>query len=74
MVYESNGKRVYKPYSPPPIKSGILTNSPNVLCKFVVQKPGISLYTAVISQVIPKTLFSKKNKNSFLLSTFFGFM
>ena len=65
MVYESNGKRVYLPYLPKPITTGIRVNSPNVLCTFVVKKPGISRYTAVISQVNSKKLCFPKKKQKF---------
>ncbi|KAK3587933.1 hypothetical protein CHS0354_014448 [Potamilus streckersoni] len=49
LVYNTDGKKVFYPYDPPPYKDGVRINSPHYLCKLVENK-GNAAYTLVMSQ------------------------
>ncbi|XP_044759511.1 calpain-7-like [Coccinella septempunctata] len=49
-VYQTNGKKVYYPYDPPPYIDGVKINSPHYLCKLILQSTSPRKYTIVISQ------------------------
>ncbi|XP_048735989.2 calpain-7-like isoform X2 [Ostrea edulis] len=63
LVYKSEGKKVFYPYSPPPYKDGVRINTPHYLCKMVEEK-GTRQYTLVISQ------YEKNNTIHYTLRVF----
>ncbi|OXA52212.1 Calpain-7 [Folsomia candida] len=50
VVYDTDGKRVFYPYEPPPMIDGVRINSPHYLCKIRVQGTTAKRFTLVISQ------------------------
>lgn len=63
LVYKSEGKKVFYPYSPPPYKDGVRINTPHYLCKMVEEK-GTRQFTLVISQ------YEKNNTIHYTLRVF----
>ena len=67
LVYDTDGKRVFYPYDPPPIKDGVRINSPHYLCKITVPCSGVKRYTLVVSQ------YSKMNTIHYTLRSYSNF-
>ncbi|CAG7822210.1 unnamed protein product [Allacma fusca] len=64
LVYDTNGKKIYFPYDPPPLIDGVRINSPHYLCRIKVDSPGTKRYTLVVSQ------YSKMNTIHYTLRTY----
>jgi len=50
VVYDTDGKRVFYPYDPPPLIDGVRINSPHYLCKILLPGASTKKYTLVVSQ------------------------